>query len=202
MAQRLIAFAVVMVLAGPAAGLRAHEAVRIVGTVTKFDASFDQLWIEARLQWQCSVERTAETLSWQYLKQPGKKFDIIGYYQGEKLMGYAVMFFRKPDRGVIAKAAITDICYSPDGSSSTIDALLRECVRLAAERRCGGVVIDVMDDRIQDRLRHAGFWKVKNPLQLMAWSEAEDPTLLDPNSWFLTRGDSDISIFEHANADQ
>jgi len=38
MVPRLIAFAVVMVLAGPTVALRAHEAVRIVGTVTKFDA--------------------------------------------------------------------------------------------------------------------------------------------------------------------
>ena len=38
MVQRLIAFAALMVLACPPLTLRAHEAVRIVGTVTRFEA--------------------------------------------------------------------------------------------------------------------------------------------------------------------
>ena len=168
--------------------------------IEKFDNSFDALWKESETQWSCAVRRESKFLEWQYQLQPGKKFDIIGYYEGKKLLGYAVLFFRKKGaNGAITKAAITDVCYHPHQPKETIDALLQESLRIAIERRAGGLVTDVIDDLIEERLEHFGFWRVKNPLQLMVKSPERQDLLYNSKKWFLTRGDSDISIFEEPN---
>ncbi len=174
-----------------------NESVRIV---EKFDDSFNKFWTEAEPQWSCAVRREAKFLEWQYLRQPQKKFDVIGYFQGEKMLGYAVLFFRKAsENGTIKKAAITDICYLPEKSQETIDALLQESLRISIERRIGGLVVDVVDELLEQRLEKFGFWRVKNPLQLMVKSPERQDLLYNPKNWFLTRGDSDISIFEDPN---
>jgi hypothetical protein len=171
-----------------------------VRAVEKFDASFDVLWAEAETQWPCAVRRTAKYLEWQFALQPGKKFDIIGYYEGEKLLGYAVLFFRRPRaNGAITKAAISDICYHPENPVKIVDALLQESLRLAVERGAGGLVTDALDKRLEERLAHFGFWRVKNPLQFMVKSDEFQDLLYNSENWFLTRADCDVSIFEDPN---
>lgn len=171
--------------------------IRIVGD---FDSSFDKLWEKAARQWTCGVVRSSKILNWQYRLQPGKKFDVLGYYENENLLGYVVLYFRQKDsRGALAKAAITDICYDAENSSKIIDALLRGALQLAVERRTGALVTDIIDPLIQERLKKFGFWQTKNPLQLMVKSDEYGDVLYQPENWFLTRGDADISIFEHPN---
>ena len=171
-----------------------------IRVVEKFDATFDDLWAEAETEWTCAVRRDKEFLEWQFIKQPAKKYDIIGYYEGEKLLGYVVLYFRKPDaNGVIRKASIADICYHPKNSTEIIDALLRESLRRAVERRVGGLVTDVLDDLIEARLGKLGFWRVKSPLQFLLKSTEKQDLLYNPKNWLLTRGDSDTSIFEAPN---
>ncbi len=171
-----------------------------VRLVENFDRSFESFWAEAETQWSCAVRRDVKYLEWQFLRQPAKKFDIIGYYDGEKLLGYAVLFFRKEGaNGAVAKAAISDICYHPDNPAKIIDALLQESLRIAIERQAGGLVTDALDALVEARLAHFGFWRVKNPLQFMVKSDERQDLLYNPRNWFLTRGDSDISIFENPN---
>ena len=168
--------------------------------IEKFDESFDALWTEAENQWSCAVRRDAKMLEWQFLLQPKKKYEIIGYYEGEKLLGYAVIYFRKKGaNGAIKKAAIADICYHPSKPKETVDALLEESLRIAVERRVGGLVTDVLDDLIEERLGTFGFWRVKKPLQFLLKSPENQDLLYNPKKWFLTRGDSDTSIFEEPN---
>lgn len=177
--------------------LRENENVR---AIEKFDASFDDFWAEIAPQWTSSVERSVKYLEWQYRNQPDKKFDVIGCYDGDTLRGFAVLYFRKPRaNGTIPKAAITDLCYHPENASETIDALLRESLRIAVERKVGGLVTDALDGFIEERLAFWGFWRVKNPLQFMVKSDVQTDLLYDPKRWHLTRGDSDISIFESPN---
>jgi GNAT superfamily N-acetyltransferase len=171
-----------------------------VKRVESFDESFDVLWSKARGQWLCSVSRTSAFLDWQYCRQPGKKFEILTCTDGSSLRGYAVMFFRKPNEyGVIEKAAITDICYAPTDADETITMLLDEAVKLAIERQVGSVVTDAIDGRVERLLKHAGFWRVKSDLQLQANVPRHQDVVYDAANWYLTRGDSDISIFELPN---
>ena len=171
-----------------------------VAVVEDFDSSFDTFWDEVRVQWDCSISRPAASLKWQFCRQPNKKFDIITYRENGKLLGYAVLFFRKATAaGSIPKAAISDICYHPENPRKIVDALLRAALALAVERRAGGLVADALDPLLEERLRHSGFWRVKSGLIFMANGPREREVLYDPKNWLLTRGDSDISIFEEPN---
>ena len=171
-----------------------------VKPIDSFDPSFDKLWNEARGQWPCSVSRTSSMLEWQFLRQPGKKFEILAHYRDGELTGYVVMFFRRADeRGVIEKAAISDICYGPDRPGETIDELLAAALNLAIERRVGSVVTDAIDARLESALKRAGFWRVKSDMQLLANVPRNENVVYNAANWYLTRGDSDTSIFEASN---
>ena len=168
--------------------------------IEKFDSTFNDLWRESSAQWTCVAGREAETLKWQFSDQPQKKFDVLGFYEGEKLLGYTALYFRQREfTGALAKAAIADFCYHPSKPSETIDALLQGALQLSLERRTGALVTDVLDPLIEQRLRFFGFNRVKNPLQLLVKSKEYQTILYNPKNWFITRGDSDTSIFEHPN---
>jgi GNAT superfamily N-acetyltransferase len=175
-----------------AAGIAVRE-------VKEFDASFDSLWQRARAQWPCAAERDARYLEWQFMRQPGKRFDVLGLYLDEQLIGYVVLFFRKPEReGAPPKAAITDLCYDASASAVVIDELLKAALRLALERRAGSLVTDVLDARVEERLRDFGFRRIKTTPEFIA-NPGAPPLMYDPGNWFLTRADSDVSIFEQPN---
>ncbi len=177
--------------------LRQMKNLRVV---ENFDASFDELWRAASAHRTCAVAREKVLLDWQYKNQPGKKFDVLGFYENEKLHGYIVLYFRrKESNGALSKAAITDVLYHPSKAQTIVDALINGALRLAVERRAGALVTDVLDNLVQKRLEYFGFSRVKNPLQLLVKNPEQNPTLEDLNEWFITRGDSDTSIFEEPN---
>lgn len=167
--------------------------------VTEFDASFDDLWRRTSAQWPCAVVRKARFLEWQFMRQPGKKFEVLGLYEKEQLLGYVVMFFRRAKDGVTPKGAISDICCDARNSESVIDELLKAALRLAIERRAGSLVTDVLDPRIEERLRYFGFWRIKAAPPFMVYSPTRQELMYEPSNWFLTRADSDVSIFEEPN---
>jgi len=169
--------------------------------VNRFDAAFDALWRAAAGRWPCAVVREARFLEWQFMRQPGKKFDVLGLYDGEQLLGYVVLFFRKAERegGVAPKASISDLCYRADVSTDVALELLRAALRLALERRAGSLVIDVLDPRVEERLNRFGFWRISNSPQFMTYVPDRQDLMYDMSKWFLTRADSDVSIFEQPN---
>jgi len=170
-----------------------------VRPVSQINESFDTLWEAARSQWPCAIARTAKYLRWQFEQQPYKRFELLGYFDGDEMLGYAVMFFRRPSSGVVDKASISDICYHPRSPAKVADALVRSAVNLAVERRAGAIVTDALDHLLSERLRALGFWPVKSGLEIMAIGPGHHDSLYDSNSWYFTRGDSDISIFEEPN---
>ena len=179
--------------------LRPHHG-GMIRAVTHFDASFTDLWQRAAVQWPCAVVRSAPFLEWQFMRQPGKKFDVLGYYEKDCLLGYVVLFFRKPEHsGVRPKAAISDLCYSPSKAQEIIDELLKAALRLALERRVGSLVTDVLDPQVEQRLRHFGFWPIRAAPSFGASVLEDEDFLYQRSNWFLTRADSDVSIFEQPN---
>ncbi|MDQ1590227.1 MAG: hypothetical protein QOG71_854 [Pyrinomonadaceae bacterium] len=169
--------------------------------VERFDADFDDLWQRAATQWPCAVVRRADYLDWQFARQPGKRYETLGLYAGNQLMGYVVLFFRKAEGAGAAspKVAISDICYDAGAGFDVIDELLRAALNLALERRAGSLVTDVLDARVEERLVRRGFWRIKRAPGFMVYSETERELVNAPHNWFLTRADSDVSIFEHPN---
>ncbi len=177
-----------------------HALEKNLRRAEKFDSSFDDLWRESAAQWTCAVVRETVFLNWQYVNQPGKKYDILACYENEKLVGYAVLYFRKTDAdGALAKAAITDLIYHSSKPIETIDELLRGSLQIALERRAGALVTDALDSLIEKRLKFFGFGRVKSPLQLLVKSNERREILEDTNQWLVTRGDSDTSVFEQPN---
>lgn len=171
-----------------------------VRRIGKLDSEFDELWGEASVQWMCAVKRESAILQWQYENQPDKKFDVLGFYDNKKLLGYAVLYFRKRGAdGALTKAAITDICYHPSKPLEIIDGLLQGALQIAVKRRAGAMVTDIIDNTVETRLKRLGFSRVKSPLQLLVKSDFGKEVLEDPSRWFITRGDSDASIFEQPN---
>lgn len=168
--------------------------------IESFGADFDELWNEAKEIRNCIVKRDAKMLEWQYLHQPYKKYDVLGFYENEKLRGYIVLFFRKADaNGAISKAAISDIFYHSEDAEKTVDALLKGALQLCLTRRAGGLVTDVIDPLVEKKLDEMKFQRVKNPLLLMVKTNFREDLLYNENEWFLTRGDSDTTIFEEPN---
>ncbi|HYG09737.1 MAG TPA: GNAT family N-acetyltransferase [Pyrinomonadaceae bacterium] len=182
------------------AGAPAAQGVSL-RVVEQFDAEFDDLWQRASSEWPCAVVRRARYLDWQFARQPGKRYETLGLYAGGRLAGYIVLFFRKPERAGAAspKVAISDLCYDARAGFDVIDELLRAALDLALERRAGSLVTDVLDARVEERLVRRGFWRIKRAPGFMVYSETERELINDPRNWFLTRADSDVSIFEHPN---
>jgi hypothetical protein len=177
-----------------------------VREVARFDEAFDTLWRDAAPQWHCAVVRSSRFLQWQFMEQPDKKFEVLGYYENDRLVGYVVMFFRRhrenhPLRHTgTDKAAISDICYSASNPERIIDELLKAALRRAIERRAGSLVTDVLDARIEERLKAFGFWRIEASPPFAANTLADSDVIYKLDNWFLTRGDSDVSIFERPNA--
>jgi len=168
--------------------------------VAIFEETFDQLWQRASAQWPCAVRRSSEFLNWQFNQQPGKIFEVLGLFEQEVLTGYVVLFFRTAERGVPPKVAISDICYDARAADRVIDDLLAGALRAALQKQAGSVVIDVLDRRIEERLSRLGFWRIKKSPQFMASAADNRQGLLyKPANWYLTRGDSDVSIFEQSS---
>lgn len=174
-----------------------NEAIR---SVAAFDGAFAHLWSRASVQWPCAVKRDPDFLDWQFRRQPGKQFEVLGYYVGDQLVGYVVLFFRKPERGGFSpKAAITDFCYQPEFDDRIIEGLLGAALRRTLERWAGSLVTDILDERVEAWLKRYGFWRIKNSPQFMASTNERQELIYELRSWYLTRADSDVSIFEQAN---
>ena len=170
--------------------------------VKHFDSSFDELWKDASTEWPCAVVRSAKFLEWQFKKQPRKKFEVLGFYEADKLQGYVVLFFRNAAAGTAPdKVAISDLCYSSQNSEAVIEALLHGALRQALERRAGGLVIDVLDAKVERKLTQLGFWHIKASPPFMVGSFEDQELMYERGNWFLTRGDSDVSIFEEPNVE-
>lgn len=171
-----------------------------VREVADFDSAFDELWKRASKNFPCAVERRSAFLNWQFRRQPGKKFAVLGVYKAERLVGYAVLFFRKPKQAnAPPKAAITDICYDPENGAAIIDELFKTALRRCVERRAGSLVTDVRDPLLAERLRSFGFFRIKQAPPFMVYSPDKRELMYEPDNWFLTRADSDVSIFEGPN---
>jgi len=165
-----------------------------------FAPELDELWERASAQWCVAVRRNHQFLAWQFLHQPNKLFDCIRIYDGARLVGYTVLFFRAGrDGGPPPKAAISDLLYDSQNQDDVIDALLGAALQLAIERKAGSLVTDVLDLRLESRLKKLGFWRIRNAPAFMAISSEFSAEIQDPARWYLTRADADISIFEEPN---
>jgi len=167
---------------------------------SSLDPAVNELWATASAQWPCAVRRDWEFVNWQFREQPGKVFHVIHLYKQGRLVGYAILFFRKgPIHGVPPKAAISDFVYDRESPDEIIEVLLEAALAVAVKRKAGSLVTDVLDARLEAHLRRRGFWGIKKSPRFMASTQEFQDLMYSPKNWFLTRADSDVSIFEEPN---
>jgi GNAT superfamily N-acetyltransferase len=167
---------------------------------SSLDPAVDELWATASAQWPCAVKRDQKFVNWQFREQPGKVFHVIQLYQQGRLVGYAILFFRKgPINGVPPKAAISDFVYDRESPDEIIEVLLEAALQVAVNHKAGSLVTDVLDARLEAHLRRRGFWRIKKSPRFMASAQEFQDLIYSAKNWFLTRADSDVSIFEEPN---
>jgi len=181
-------------------GRQGHAAEYEIKHTSTLDPSFDELWTEACNQWPCSVHRDSRFVSWQFVEQPGKRFEFLFLFKRAKLVGYAALFFRSiASSDHPPKAAISDLVYAPDCPDETVDILVESGLDIAIQRRTGGLVTDILDGRAEASLLRHGFRQIKKSPRFMACTNEYKDLLYKPENWYLTRADSDVSIFEEPN---
>jgi hypothetical protein len=175
-----------------------QQELRILDT---FSDEFNQFWDRARQQWPCCIERSSSWLAWQFSAQPGKRFKILASYCSGRLCGYLVLFFRMTSGSRAPyKISVSDITYDSEDPTATLDLLLHGALSLASTYKAGGVVIDIHDQLAESRLKLFGFSRVKGGPKFMAFSKDCQDLLFDPDNWFVTRADADVSIIEEPNS--
>jgi len=173
-----------------------------VRAVDGFDQEFEALWEAAQRQWQLAVVRSPRYLGWQFRAQPSKRFEVIGVYADDTLVGYAVLYFRRgwSADSPPAKAAITDVCYRTDIAPDSPSELVKASLAQALDRGAGSLVTDVADPLMEKALEGLGFFKSSYETDVIASAEGELGRLIGSQSnWYLTRADADLSILEEPN---
>ncbi|MBX3299010.1 MAG: GNAT family N-acetyltransferase [Acidobacteria bacterium] len=164
------------------------------------DWRFDELAAERCKAKRFECIRSAKSLAWQFVDQPAKKYEILASFDNERLRGYIVLYFRRPNQyGAIEKASISDISYAGPNESEIVDDLLAAALRTAADRRAGRLSIDISDRLVEQRLAKFGFRGSAAVLQFLVWTAEPLDGIEDLGNWFLTRADSDTNILEPTN---
>lgn len=185
-------------------GLRAAAAVRgarggaalDVEAVDRFGRAHDELWQRTARTLSCAVVRDASYLNWKYAEQPGQDFLRLELRRGRELVGVAVWMFREPNRAYAYRRGHLVDLVTPLDDHAQLVGVLRAACGAAAARDADALICFHVNPRLTKALRDAGFLLREPQRHLLVdpgrFQGAERATLLDPSSWFVTQGDSDI----------
>ena len=73
-----------------------------------FDTRFDQLWHEAKGRYRVLTRRDSRYLSWRYTAHPEQRYTVLGYVQGDRLLGYAVCKRYRSDVDLVDLLSLDD----------------------------------------------------------------------------------------------
>jgi hypothetical protein len=174
-------------------GLASRPAPRVpVEPLRELGAEVDELAAESARFAPCIRIRDAAYLRWRWLERPGASSTIVAARRAETLRGFAVLQAHDSDlgrRGRIADALATD--------AEVLRALLCQAARLLAGQGCDRVVCDYQDPRPWARraFLRSGFLPLRGDLDVVcrALSEQAGTSPERLQSWYLTRGDSDLA---------
>lgn len=84
---------------------RASDAVQ---ELLGFDARADRLWSTICSDYDLSVQRDRRFLDWRYSLNPQNKYRILGYSQGDELLGYVVFKSYQAEVDIVDVLAVED----------------------------------------------------------------------------------------------
>lgn len=186
-------------------GLRASNAVRSsrrkeergdVRPVARFDSSHDRLWESMSSDLTCAVRRDASYLNWKYVDQPGQEFLRLELVEDGVPVGVIVCMFREPDQNYRYSRALLVDLVAPLHDAGLLERLINLAIRACTERQADSLLCLHVSQPLSRALRSAGF-KLREPDRFLlvrpgGVNNELRSTLLKPQNWFITQGDSDI----------
>lgn len=161
---------------------------RVVG-LEAFDPRFDLLWERLRSENRIAARRDRASLTWRYLANPTARYEILGLFQSDELLGYAVLKEYRPVLHII------DI-LGPRNQTDVGGSLVVAAAHLARERGLSAVSmwLNVVHP-LHQALEKLGF-RNDGPVTYLGARQLRPlppgANLLDFRDWYFGMGDSDV----------
>ncbi len=167
-----------------------------VRPVTRFDDRHDALWHRVSADYTTAVVRDASYLNWKYVDQPGQDVFRLEILDGAELIGVAIWILRDADAIYGYRRALLVDLVAPLGDAARLRDVIANACSAPLEAGADALLCLHISAPLTRALRGCGF-VLREPTRYLL----VDPgpvsgrtldTLLSPDAWFVTQGDSDI----------
>jgi len=153
------------------------------------DERISRFWEGVSADYDFAARRDAEYLTWRYLKNPYRKYEVFELKRNKEELAYCIT--RTGCERNIRVGYIVDFL----AKKSDVDAMLLRIIKYFKEMKVDSIVCDVINGDIEDTLRKLGFSERDSARDFMLKINRPgvDVSLItESNNWFITRGDSDM----------
>jgi len=168
-----------------------------VREVKEIDERFDYLWKQASSLHEIMLVRDRAYLNWRYVKKPDADYTIYISENDNQLLGYVVL--RNLEDNGLRIGWIADMLTSSKDSPASMD-LIAEAVKYFKMEKVDAILCVLPQKAyLTYHLQKHGFtlysrwsrsrYTINYDLFEITYPES---TLVNPNNWYLTRGDSDL----------
>jgi hypothetical protein len=159
--------------------------------ITKFDATFEQLWKDSSPDYNVAVVRTPGYLNWRYLQRPDWEYFPFGLYENETLKGYMVLKLYREDETL--RGHIVDIFARKD-DEQTLSQLIDSSFNFFIEKGVDEIMQLIWGSPVIEKLFiEKGFERVPADRPLILRLNKEHKYMekvKDKTNWYFTMGDS------------
>jgi hypothetical protein len=142
------------------------------------------------------VVRDASYLNWKYVTQPGQSFVRFEIRDDHRVVGVAVWMLRDPDQHYRYRRAFLVDLVAPFGDAALLQQVVRAACTAIEARDVDALLCHHVSPRLTRALRAEGFLLRRPERFLLVDTEGLSgetlDTVLSPDAWFVTHGDSDI----------
>jgi hypothetical protein len=168
----------------------------VVSEIARFDATHTHLWNEVKGEYPCAVVRDESYLNWKYVDQPGQHFTRLGIYRDGQLAAIVVLDILQPSHErAYRRGALVDLVVRPSDRDA-VWAVLDVARKALQTRGADLMAFDLASAALSGAVRSFGFLRDEpNRVFLIATGDSSPDVrtlVTSPDSWLLTRGDSDI----------
>ncbi len=165
--------------------------------VKAIDERFDALWEKVSTQHKIMLVRDRAYLNWRYVKKPDAEYTIYISEDDEQLLGYIIL--RNVKYNGIKIGWVCDMMTISKESSAAMDLITKAIQHFKTE--ITDIILFTLPQKTNQvlSLHKHGFifasrWqRGLNPITISPIASAyPESFLLNPNNWYLTRGDSDL----------
>ncbi|MBU2578432.1 GNAT family N-acetyltransferase [Patescibacteria group bacterium] len=168
--------------------------VFLIKEIDYFTLDFDDLWQESKSYYNIACLRTSKHLNWRYINHPYYKYNTLGAYFKNKLVGYIV--FKQGNIFGFNMGLIVDLFVHPD-YKDCCDILIQNVINIFKQNydidliACMSTKYSVLTNYLKRNgffKSSKVFWFIIHPNQSKSLSD----TLINEKNWHLTWGDTDV----------